>query len=86
MVSRTARLKVTLTSALNDASIPSPQKSKPEVFATTLKIVTNFHQIWQVATAIQCRTVCVKLFTTPDVCTHTLPGNATIESKCDKIV
>ena len=36
---------------------------------------TNFHQIWQTAAAINVKQCVLKLFTSPDVCTHTLPCN-----------
>jgi len=38
-------------------------------------MLTNFHQIWQVAAAISAEQCVLKLSTSADVCTHTLPCN-----------
>ena len=56
---------------LNISSIPCPRKSRPKVFfAVTLKIVTNFYQIWQVAAATSAEKCVLKLPTSPNVRTH----------------
>jgi len=41
------------------------------IFAITLKLFTNFHQIWQEAAAINVEQCVLKLCTSPGVCTHT---------------
>jgi len=51
-------------------------KSKPNIFAITLKIVHRFPSDL-VAAAINAEQCVSKLSTSPDVCTHTLPCNVT---------
>ena len=53
--------------------MPSPQKESQMFFfaITVKKLFTNFHQIWQVAAAINAEQYVLKLSTSPGVCKHT---------------
>jgi len=51
---------------------PCPQDSKPSVsLLWLLKLVTNFHQTWKVAEAINAEQCVLKLATSPGMWTHT---------------